>query len=95
MFLRHQSLRPQLLVDNQGRRSTEVGVAEWLGRQRVVSALKLDNNPPPPNWPARGVVSEQDFLVLDPTDDSVVGVTRRPRIIRWLRAERAPNTRRL
>lgn len=100
MDLRRESLRPLLVVDDQGKTvadptPSQLGIAAPLGRHRLVSALKLDNNPPAPNVPARAVVADHDLLLFDPATASVIGQPRGVRINRLLRATRTRDTRRL
>jgi hypothetical protein len=100
-MLRTLSARPQLLVDQQGTRQRDtavpigtVGIPGPFGRERVVEALKLQNNPPTPQYPAQVVVDQCDMLLLNPADGSVVG---QPGLFihRLLQATRTRDTRRL
>lgn len=97
-MLRHLSSRPLLLVDDhahpQGDTTSLVGKPGPLGRERIVSALKLNNNPPMQLAAPDALADAHDYLLFDPTDASVVGV-KGIWIHRLLKATRTKDTRRL
>lgn len=97
-MLRALSTRPVLLADLEGGRvgigTTRVGQPAPLGRERVVSALKLNNNPPQPIIPPQLVADRGEWLIADPTDGSIVGMPGLW-INRLVQATRTRDTRRL
>lgn len=77
--LRHLSTRPELLVDEHGRRivdpvnKTFVGIAGPLGRERVVEALPLNESGPVQIAPHEAVHDADGFYIADP-DGNLIGV---------------------
>lgn len=97
-MLRDLSARPLVLVDDharpQGDTAAFIGIPGPLGRNRLVSALKLNNNPPLQLLAPEVIVGDHDCLLFDPTDASIVGV-KGIWIHRMLKATRTRDTRRL
>jgi hypothetical protein len=101
MGLRSLSARPGLLVDPQARLTGDqeslagqAGSGFPWGRERVVEALKLNNNPPQRQWRQTSIADYAGLLLFDPTDASVVGDPGLW-IPRLLKATRTRDTRRL